>query len=136
MEFSKQFIEIMDAVGKRLGIAIDWTNKNVVPYLTELSHKIVNYEIATSCVWFLVGLIATIIIIKLGKKIIKMDVEANKNGKADEDLVAILATVGFFLLVLPVWIMIQQTFDIVQALTLPEKTILEFISHLDIPRLR
>ena len=32
MSFSENFINIMDAIGKQLGIAIDWTSQKVVPY--------------------------------------------------------------------------------------------------------
>ena len=50
MEVSDQIIKVLDEVGKRFGLAIDWTQQNIVPYLQELSHKIINYEIWTSSI--------------------------------------------------------------------------------------
>lgn len=48
MSFSSQFIEVLDALCAKFGIAVDWTSQNVVPYLTDLAARIITYEISTS----------------------------------------------------------------------------------------
>lgn len=48
MEISEQVITIFDDIGERLGIAIDWSQENVLPYLQELFEKYINFEIASS----------------------------------------------------------------------------------------
>ena len=45
MSFSSQFIEVLDALCEKFGIAIDWTSKNVMPYVTDLDARIITYEI-------------------------------------------------------------------------------------------
>ena len=47
---SDEIIKILDALAERVGLVIDWTSKNVIPYLEQLSTKYINYEIATSIV--------------------------------------------------------------------------------------
>lgn len=54
---SKEIIEVLDALSDRLGMSIDWTQNNIIPYLQEISSKYVNYEIATSIVWIVVGVL-------------------------------------------------------------------------------
>lgn len=52
-------IKLLDALGEKFGLAIDWTSENVYPYLQKLSGKYVRYELITSVLWLLfsVGLI-------------------------------------------------------------------------------
>ena len=45
---SEEIIKILDHIGSKFGVAIDWTDKNVMPYLQELAEKYINYEIAIS----------------------------------------------------------------------------------------
>lgn len=37
---SEEIIKILDHIGSKFGVAIDWTDKNVMPYLQELADKI------------------------------------------------------------------------------------------------
>lgn len=48
MNFSTQLIEVFDYLGSKIGMAIDWTNQNVAPYLEEL--------VKTS-IWILISII-------------------------------------------------------------------------------
>ena len=65
MSFSENFINIMDAIGKQLGIAIDWTSQNVVPYIEQLSQRIINYEMCMHGFYLAIS----VAIIITGKKI-------------------------------------------------------------------
>lgn len=118
MEFSKQFIEIFDALAERIGIVIDWGSKNVVPYLQDLGGRLVNYEIATSVAWivlFVIIIISTVLITK-----------AIEDGKIDEFFI-IFSMAGFFMSIIGVYVIGTQIFDIIEALTIPEKTIYDMI---------
>lgn len=33
---SEEIIKVIDELGKRFGIVIDWSNQNIIPYLQEL----------------------------------------------------------------------------------------------------
>ena len=121
MQFSDEVIKIIDNLCEKFGMAIDWTSQNVIPYLQEVSQKIVNYEIGTSVVWLVVGLIALIIGI----------MSVNKMNKTDDDGVAIACFITMlFLIPTGIIIIITQTLDIVTSFTLPEKIIYDQISNI------
>ncbi|MCU6009137.1 hypothetical protein H3U41_19955, partial [Clostridioides difficile] len=69
MEFSEQIIKILDNLSDKFGMTIDWSNKNVIPYLQTLTTKYINYEIATSVFWIIICVIGVI----LGILLIYMD---------------------------------------------------------------
>lgn len=115
MSFSKQFIEILDAICEKVGLVIDWTSQNVIPYLHELSGRIINYEIATSATWIVLTLLVSIpLLLKLNKY----------NKENDWDEMAVVFIIGIS--IIAIVIIGAETFDIVQAITLPEKTLIEF----------
>lgn len=51
MVISDQIIAVMNDLCQKFGIAIDWSQENIIPYLTELAKKYISYEIATSIAW-------------------------------------------------------------------------------------
>ena len=51
MNFSDEVIKILNYLGEKFGIAIDWTNDNALPYLQELCDKFIKWEICTSTAW-------------------------------------------------------------------------------------
>ena len=51
---SDEIVKILDDLGQRFGIAIDWTSENVMPYLQDLMGRYINYEIITSIVRLIV----------------------------------------------------------------------------------
>lgn len=61
MSFSKEFIEVFEYLAEKLGIAIDWSSKNVMPYLEELCGRIVKYETDKTIGWLVVSVVFLII---------------------------------------------------------------------------
>ena len=61
MQFSDQFIAVLNAICEKLGLVVDWTVTNVVPYLQELIRRVIIWQAAKRGVWlaFLVGLTIT-----------------------------------------------------------------------------
>lgn len=53
MSFSNELIKILDDLGKRFGIAIDWTKQNVMPYIEDLGKRIIKYETTIDLIGFL-----------------------------------------------------------------------------------
>ena len=45
MTFSEQFKEVFELICDKMGVAIDWTQENVVPYVTELCERYVTFNI-------------------------------------------------------------------------------------------
>ena len=66
---SNQIIEVLNEICNKFGLAIDWTSKNVQPYLQELIAKCVAYKFATSILWLIFG----ILVCTIGGVFAKMD---------------------------------------------------------------
>ena len=65
---SDEIIKILDDLGERFGLAIDWTSANVIPQLEVLYDKFVNYSLITNGIWLAFGgVLMTIAIIMLVK---------------------------------------------------------------------
>jgi hypothetical protein len=127
MTFSDNFIKIMDDLGKRLGIIVDWGNENVIPYLTDLVSRFIHWEVATSLVWLVLGIILLISFIVLLTKSLK-----HIFGETYCDDVwyiwGVLGFIGLILIAAP--IILVQIFDIIEAIYLPELSIYNYISSM------
>lgn len=122
MSFSSQFIEVLDALCDKIGIAIDWTSQNVVPYVTDLATRIIAYEISTSVAWIAIAAIVFLIVWKMTKNMCKAD------AFDDEWFLGWVVRVGVGILC---FVAIGcQVFDIIEAVVLPEKTLYDFITGL------
>ena len=122
MSFSSQFIEVLDALCDKIGIAIDWTSQNVMPYVTDLAARIIAYEIWTSAAWIVIAAIVFLIAWKMTKNMCKA-------GRLDYEWVlgwVVRIFIGVFCFILIVF----QVFDIIEALALPEKTLYYFVMGL------
>ena len=131
MSISDEIIKVLDALAERLGIIIDWRSQNVIPYLEQLCGKYINYEIATSIVWMLIGIVC-ILVGKRGIKIVQYfykKYQEDKNSYCDMWEIVIGFAVGMAFLS-GAMIIGSELFDIVTCLTFPEKIILEEIKLL------
>ena len=122
MSFSSQFIEVLDALCEKFGIAVDWTSQNVVPYLTDLAARIITYEIWTSAACITIAAIVFLIAWKMTKRDCKADT-------FDDEwflgwFVRILIGVFCFITI------VFQVFGIIEAVALPEKTLYDFVMGL------
>ena len=122
MSFSSQFIEVLDVLCDKIGIAIDWTSQNVVPYVTDLATRIITYEIWTSAAWIVIVAIVFLIAWKMTKNLCKEDRFEDEwfSGWAIRIIIGIIffTVIGF------------EVFDIIEAVVLPEKTLYDFIMRL------
>lgn len=122
MSFSSQFIEVLDALCDKIGIAIDWTSQNVVPYATDLATRIITYEISTSAAWIIIAAIVFLIAWKMTKNMCKEDI-------FDDDRIAgwgIRIIIGIICFTFIGF----EVFDIIEAVALPEKTLYYFVMGL------
>lgn len=77
---SDQIIKILDDLGDRFGIAIDWSSKTVIPYLKDLMARFINYEIGVSIINIIICLIILVTGVILICRLYK-----NKDFGVDED---------------------------------------------------
>ena len=115
-----EIIKVLDNLGEKFGIAIDWSSKNVFPYLQDLTKRIVNYEIMNHFIWIGVSIIGLIIL-----TVIRIKVKKNKDIDYDDRLVAnIVCSIGIIMLLA---ITIINISDIVKAVNMPEATVIKYI---------
>jgi hypothetical protein len=131
MSISDEIIKVLDALAERLGIVIDWTSQNVIPYLEQLYYKYIKYEIATSIVWMLIGIVC-ILVGKRGIKIVQYFYKKYQEDKSNYcDMWAIIIGLAVGMAFLSGAVIIgSELFDVVTCLTFPEKIILEEIKLL------
>ena len=121
MQVSDQIIAVLDNLCQKFGIAIDWSQQNILPYLQTLAGKYITYEICTSITWCVIMAIIMAISLVLTKMAFKSDCE---EFMVFGTIATILAVVMFLL------VAATQAFDIVECLTIPEKTLIEYVSYL------
>lgn len=114
---SDEIIKILDDLGQRFGIVIDWSSENVMPYLKDLMSRYINYEVMTSIAWIVIGAILLI----CG---IIFTIVAVKQGYDGIFIISIVAATAGVIVV--GW----QVFDIITCYTIPEKVIFEYVNLL------
>lgn len=129
MEFSTEIIKILDDLSKRLGVAIDWSSENIMPYLNGLVNRIIGLEIATSIFTMVIGTVLILVGICGLKYVWKNKHKYAYFGDLDEGITwgmigAIVA------LVVGVLVFIPQCYDIIEVIHLPEKTICDYVQGL------
>ncbi len=126
---SNEIIKILDDLSKRIGVAVDWSGENVMPYLEELMKRFIQWEIVTSTVWVVIGIVLFICGLYCTKSIWKSRGNYRYFGDLDEGITwrFIISMVATFF---GVFILLVQCFDICEAVCIPEKTIYEYIRYL------
>ena len=79
---SEEIIKVFDYIGDKLGIAIDYTQKNIQPYLEDLWHRYITYEIVINSLHFVGSLIITLICLYFILRFFKAKKKAY-NGEID-----------------------------------------------------
>lgn len=58
---SEEIIKVFDYIGEKLNITIDYTQENIQPYLEDLWHRFITYEIVINSLQFTGSFIITLI---------------------------------------------------------------------------
>ena len=131
MTASEQIIQVIDALCAKLGIAVDWTSENVVPYIETLCGKLVNYEICTSIFSMVLCMVISIVSIVATKKlypVFKNGVEEQGCYDVGWSVGSVLAIIGLVILnFASVCVIEQQITDIIKCATFPEMYIFEYV---------
>ena len=129
----KEIIKVLDALSEKLGIAIDYTSDNVIPYVQQLSEKLVNYELATSIMFIILNIIPVIVTLMLIKYILKSIKNKTYTIKGSEftvhEVATIFAAVLSFLSIFFTINIIFEAIDIITCITFPEKIIFEYVTE-------
>ena len=119
MTVSSEIIEVLDYLGEKFGIAIDWTSNNVLPYLQTLVDKFIKWEISTSIVWIVIAVFV----------MIGMIVLINLKGirEINEETYGMLWIPIIALIIVSFIVICIQIFDIIECNIFPEKALYDFI---------
>lgn len=127
---SEEIIKILDDLGKRLGLAIDWSSQNIMPYLQELIRRFINFRNVQAIIWIIISLIAIGLGIFGLVKLIKWrkSDKYDKSYLSDDSLIFGLSLTGFISLILIFFIvMFCKVEEIFQNIFLPELTVINYI---------
>lgn len=125
MTISSEITNILNDLGSRLGVAIDWTSQNVTPYIQDLISRIAKLEICNSIIVLICGIIcviATILCIRFFIKHYEDDVD--EFAGISIITVCIICAILMFILI-PIGID-----GLTKAIYLPEFTAIEYIQKL------
>ena len=76
---SQEIITVLEYIGEKLGIAIDWTSENIWPQVMELLGRYRILQIVINAIWLAIALIALVIFIVIWIKIFKAYLACSKN---------------------------------------------------------
>lgn len=135
MAISEQIIQVINALCEKFGIAINWTEENVIPYVEVLCRKLIIYEIATSIVWVVIMALLSVGSIVATKKFaptFKEGLAENaRNYGVGWELGTTFAIIALAVLNTSTVIVVEtQIMDIIKCLTFPEMYVFEYISAL------
>lgn len=130
---SEEIIKVLDELGKRFGIVIDWSNQNIIPYLQELLKRFICYRNITACVWIIISIAMTIsgvVMIRFLNKWIKSD-NYDKDYCSDDDMLAAMGYIfSISIIALGIGLIIGNMFGIVKNVCMPEMVVYEYITNI------
>ena len=129
MQVSNQIIEVLDYLCSKIGITIDWTESNVLPYVQMLLKKYIAWEIGSDIFWCIIGIGFIILGIIFYKMTIKFENKYEKTGDVDYEVFYIFIFIAFVIvLVVGVIMELYNIYDIIKCITFPELKIYEYIT--------
>lgn len=130
---SEEIIKVLDELGKRFGIVIDWSNQNIIPYLQELLKRFICYRNITACVWIIISIAMTIsgvVMIRFLNKWRKSD-NYDKDYCSDDDMLAAMGYIfSISIIALGIGLIIGNMLGIVKNMCMPEMVVYEYITSI------
>jgi hypothetical protein len=72
---TNEIIKVLDYLGEKFGMAIDWTQENVLPYAQDLAERFIKFNIIEDVMWLafwalslVAGIIVSILMVKSFQK--------------------------------------------------------------------
>ena len=120
-------IQIIEIISEKLGIVVDYTTENVIPYVVDLMHRYIIYiNVSNFISLFIDIIILSIFIIITRKSIKKIKIEYNNKEKSDCNSAVAYATPALIVVVGIIFGVASVTFGVM--VVVPET--IEFIQIL------
>lgn len=127
---SEEIIKVLDELGKRFGIVIDWSNQNIIPYLQELLKRFICYRNITACVWIIISIAITISGVVMIRSLNRWR-KSDDYGDYDDDMLVGLGYIfSVFIIALGIGLIIGNMFGIIKNVCMPEMAIYEYITNI------
>ena len=68
---SQEIIKVLEYLGEKLGIAIDWTAENILPYAESLFKRYVTLKITYASIEIVIGIVFAVVATVLSVKLVK-----------------------------------------------------------------
>lgn len=134
MTVSEQILEVIDALCAKVGIAIDWTGENVLPYIETLCGKLINYEIGTSIAYiviFLALIAGSIVAVKKFKPVFKNGLDNSRSYEIGWEMATVFSIIGLVIFyIISLIAIVSQIMDIVKCMTFPEMYVFEYVQNI------
>lgn len=117
-----QIIQVIEYLGQKFGIAIDWSAENLVPVAEHLGSRIVDWSIASSIAWIII--FATFVVTGI---IVTIASWRKIDEVYDDTVFWVLIGVSIFAIVAFGAGLFVNIFELIKCLTFPELKILEYI---------
>lgn len=131
MMASEEIIKVLDVLGSKLGLAIDWTTENMMPYTQKLFERFVDFEIATSIfhmvLWPLLAIVCCIVAWRAYPSANQVSFEVNY---VSSWVFVFGALFGAVFAIVSVIIIPLEVFDVITCRIFPEKLILDRLMQL------
>ena len=128
---SEEIIKVLDDLGDRFGIAIDWTSENVLPYLQNLMDRFITYNIAMNILYITVCaiiIVGAIIGIPKISRYAKKKMEENPCSEWDCGGFVINLFWGIATIFSTIFLIIFIS-DIIRCVTIPEVVIFNYLQQ-------
>lgn len=126
---SEEIIKVLDNLAQKFGIAIDWTNQNILPYLQDLMGRYISLQNSYAIVWIVISIIMIIGSIILISKCIKA---TKKRYNTDEDAIAWGILLSIIIITIFVVVLFCNIFGLLQNIFTPEITILNYLKTINL----
>ena len=127
---SEEIIKLLDELGKRFGIVIDWSNQNIIPYLQELLQRFICYRNITACVWIIISIAMTISGVVMFKFLNKWTKSGNYCDYDDDTLAVLGYVFSVFMIALGIGLIIGNMLGIIKNVCMPEMVVYECITNI------
>lgn len=116
MQLSDEVIKILEYLGSKIGLTIDWTGENILPYITQLAEKFIKWEVGTSTAWIIIACAITVLFLVIA---ICIHIWGDWYGT---EWILFGFVFCFAMIICGV-----QIFDIIECKAFPEKAIYDYI---------
>lgn len=130
---SEEIIKVIDELGKRFGIVIDWSNQNILPYLQELLKRFIYYRNITACVWIILSIAMTIGGVVVFKFLNKWRKSENYDSDycGDDEALALFGYIfSICMIALGIGLIIGNMIGIAKNICMPEMVVYEYIKNI------